>query len=176
MSTAWNIVRTGPLDADGSFYASPDSPGWTGYAELLVSGTAAGSGVLRIDQAGTLQASGHLQVNGQLPAAAAGSAAGGSPPAPVLLTGTNDNAGTLTFGTGSAPSAGQLVLVTFATAWSITGGGAPHIVIAPENAATASLVPFVGVRSVTQFSFNTVNAPAASQANTVYSFSYVVIG
>lgn len=172
----WNTVRTGPLDADGSFYNNPDSPAWQGYIEALLPGVAAGSGVMRIDQAGTLQANGHLQVNGQVPAAAAGTAAGGSPPAPVLLTGTNDNAGTLTFGTGSAPSAGQLVLVTFAIAWAISGGGAPHIVISPENSVTASLVPFVGVRSTTQFSFNTVNAPAAAQANTVYSFSYVVIG
>ena len=125
---------------------------------------------------GNITENGHLQFGGTTPSAAAGGNAGGSPPAPVLTTGSNDGAGNITFGTGTTPGAGTMVQVTFNTAWVIPGGGAPHIVVTPANAATQALGPYVSGQSPTGFGLSVASAPAASQANTTYSFNYVVMG
>lgn len=124
-----------------------------------------------------LNISGHLEaVPGTAPTAVAGSGAGTSPPAPVVTTGSLDNAGKITFGTGSAPAGGVLVAVTFATPWVIPGGGAPHIVAVAANSATAALQIIISGESPTGFNISTVTTPAAGQANTVYAIHYVTVG
>lgn len=125
---------------------------------------------------GSLTVNGHLQFGGTTPLAAAGGNAGGSPPSPVVTTGSNDGAGNMTFGTGTTPGAGTMVQVTFKTAWAIPGGGAPHIILSPANSATQALGLYVSGQSPTGFGVSVATAPAASQANTVYSFNYVVMG
>lgn len=126
--------------------------------------------------AGDLTTSAHIQANGTAPSAAAGSSAGGSPPAPVLQAGANDMAGRITFGTGTAPGAGPQVTVTYATPWNIPGGGNVHVVVTASNNATAALNLYVSGISTTAFTLAAANAPAAGQANTVYSFNYIAIG
>lgn len=54
----WNEVRTGPADADGSFYNNPDSPAWQGFTEWLAPGGVAGTGPWRIDQHGSMSGTG----------------------------------------------------------------------------------------------------------------------
>lgn len=120
---------------------------------------------------------GHIQaIPGTAPAAAAGSNAGTSPPAPVVTTGSLDNAGTITFGTGTTPAAGVMVAVTFATPWVMPGGGAEHIALTPGNTATQALGIYVSGVSPTGFQISCTNAPAAGQGNTVYSVSYLTMG
>ena len=122
---------------------------------------------------GGISTSGHIVSTGAAPGMAAGGSAGGSPPAPVVSTGASDSAGSATFGTGTVPSAGAMVVVTFASSY---GANTPGISLDPANAATGSLVPYISAASGTGFTVSVENAPAASQANTTYAFSYVVIG
>ncbi len=124
----------------------------------------------------TIDGNAHLMFTGTAPSAVAGSNAGTSPPNPVVVTGSNDPAGTVTFGTGTLPASGVMVAVTFNQAWVIPGGGAPHIVISPINVATQALNIYVSGASPTGFNLSCVNAPSAGQANTVYGFSFVVMG
>ena len=125
---------------------------------------------------GDINLAGHLNDTGVAPIVAAGGQAGGSPPAPNVPTGTNDDSGLIGFGTGTTPTAGVMVAITFATAWVVPGGGAPHIVLTEQNLATKNLGLFVTGTSPTGFQVSCVNAPAASQANTVYQFAYHVRG
>lgn len=105
--------------------------------------------------------------------AAAGANAGTSPPTPVS-TGCTDQAGTITFGSGSgSPAAGAQVVVTFSGAWTTAPSA---VVITPNNDATQQLGLWAAKPSTTAFTLSTHSAPGTSQANTVYSFSYVVIG
>lgn len=144
---------------------------FTGFLPLT-GGTVTGA----LTVTGNITENGHLQYGGTTPGVAAGGQAGGSPPAPVLVTGSNDGAGQITFGTGTTPVAGTMVAVTFNTAWVIPGGGAPHIVITPSNAVTQALGIYVSGLSPVGFNLSCANAPAASQANSTYSFAYVVMG
>ena len=114
----------------------------------------------------------HLLLSGgSAPSAAAGAQAGTSPPAPVVVAGSNDTRGQITFGTGTGPAAGTLVGVTFAQAYA----GSPTVLLTPLNAVTAALALYATGISATGFSLGAVNAPAASQANTVFAFSYLII-
>ena len=125
---------------------------------------------------GNITVGGHLQFTAPFPAIAIAGGAGTSPPAPVLVTGSNDGAGTITGGTGTAPNTQPQVAVTFGAAWVIPGGGAPHIVLSSNNSATEALGIFASGASPTGFSIGLVTAPAAGQGNTTYSVSYVVTG
>ena len=123
-----------------------------------------------------LNLTGHLNDLGITPTVNAGGQAGTTPPAPVVPQGTNDDSGLISFGTGTTPAAGVMVAITFATAWVVPGGGAPHIVLTEQNLATKNLGLFVTGTSPTGFNVSCVNAPAASQGNTTYQFSYHVRG
>ncbi len=109
---------------------------------------------------------------GSAPTAAAGTAAGASPPAPVVAAGSNDARGKITWGTGTGAGAGDTVDVTLHTALS----AAPIVLIIPTNAATAGLLPYLAAATTAGFSFGAGAVPADSQANTVYAFNYLVIG
>ncbi|WP_423184308.1 hypothetical protein [Arthrobacter sp. NyZ413] len=93
-------------------------------------------------------------------AQASSAAAGGN--------GANDIAGTLNATAVASPSAGTLVTVTFGTAYATT----PHVVLTPQNAASASCQPYL-TRSSTGFSIACATAPGASAS---LSFDYHVIG
>ena len=105
------------------------------------------------------------------PTAAAGANAGGSPPAPVVNAASNDMRGSLTFGTGTTPALGDLCDVTFAAAY----GAAPFVKLTPTTAAAAALQWYV-TATTGGFVIHSGTAPTASQANTVYGFTWEVIG
>lgn len=108
----------------------------------------------------------------------AGAQAGTSPPSPVRGTNARNSKGTLTFGTGSGPSAGIMVTVTFDTAEIARPGNTvtAQFWVNPLNAATAALNPYIiptlSGTTTSGFTINFPSAPAASQANTVYSVSW----
>jgi hypothetical protein len=119
---------------------------------------------------GDLTTLGHLGSASQnAPTAAAGANAGTSPPAPVK-TGCTDISGKITFGTGTGPGAGAQVVTTFNVAYA----NAPKVVLTPINSASAAL-NFHVATTTTTFTVSCVNAPSASQANTVYGFFYHVL-
>jgi hypothetical protein len=114
----------------------------------------------------------HYLATGSAPTAAVGAQAGSSPPAPVVTTGSNDARGNITFGTGGSSAAGAHVAVTFATAYD----AAPMVMVIARNTATEALGLYVSTKATTGFTLSTTGDSADSQANTVYSFDYAVIG
>jgi hypothetical protein len=118
-------------------------------------------------QGGNTQVLGHVVAVGGSATAAAGANAGTTPPSPVI-SGT-DLDGQVTFGTGTSPSAGSQAVITFSKSYTN-----PRVVITPINSASASLNLYVSATSTT-FTVSSVNAPSASQGNTVYGFNYHVL-
>lgn len=108
--------------------------------------------------------------------ATASGGAGTSPPAPVVTTGSTDVGGTITWGTGTSPNTQAQLAVTFGAAWTIPGGGGPHPVITPLNAATQALGLYISGVSPTGFNVYAAVAPSASQGASTYQFSYIVMG
>ena len=125
---------------------------------------------------GNITENGHLQFGSSAPGIAIAAGAGTSPPSPVLVTGSNDCAGAITWGTGTSTNTQVQVTITFATPWVIPGGGAPHICVTAQNAATAALGIYASGASPTGFQLGVQSAPAASQSNGTYSFNYIVLG
>jgi hypothetical protein len=125
---------------------------------------------------GNLTVNAHLQFGGQTPQAVAGGQAGSSPPSPVMTTGSNDGAGNVTFGSGTGPTTGTQVAVTYFTPWVIPGGGAPHIVITPTNAASQALGLYISGMSPTGFNISSAGTPAATQSNSTYSVNFISFG
>lgn len=118
---------------------------------------------------GNLVVLGHIGCENQnLPTAAAGTNAGTGPPAPVR-TNCSDLSGKITFGTGTAPSAGAQAVITFNVAYLT----APSVIISSINDVTAILTLSV-TSTTTTFTISCHTAPAASQANTTYGFFYHV--
>lgn len=113
-----------------------------------------------------------MTFGGQGPASSATmqSGAGTSPPSPVA-SGTDDTRGNITFGTGTSPTTGALIRIN----WSANKGGIQGVSFAACNAATAALGLYVSANDATGVTLAATNAPTASQANTVYSISYVAI-
>ena len=157
----------------GYNYGGNGTPSGDGFIEFG-SGT---PGVLpfRVDQDGTVTA-GHLAVTGDPVTAAAGPGAGTDPPDPVVTTGSNDNAGVITFGTGTSAMPGDdVVEVTYSVPWMVLNGGVPHVVICPNNVATAQLYIYVNMADNDGFQIGCQNLDDGHAADT-YSFSYIVIG
>ena len=111
---------------------------------------------------------------GTAPTAAAGANAGTAPPAPVVTAGATDTRGNITFGTGTTPAAGAQVVVTFnaGSAYPVIPVG---IMFNALNTATQALGLYVTSITTTGFTLSCTTAPAASQANTIYSFNYLVV-
>jgi hypothetical protein len=105
---------------------------------------------------------------GNSPTAAAGANNGTSPPAPVISG--SDVSGKITFGSGTSPAAGSQVVATFAASYTNA-----RVVITAINSASASLNLYVSAITSTTFTVSSVNAPSASQGNTVYGFYYHVL-
>lgn len=110
--------------------------------------------------------------NGYAPTSSALTNNGGSAPAPVIGTNAGDLRGQLTFGSGTSPSAGAQISVTYSKAC----GTAPIVAVFGLNAATIDAIPYATTTSTTGFQVSFRNAPSASQANTVYSVGWIAIG
>lgn len=110
---------------------------------------------------------------GSAPAGAAATANGTAPPAPTV-TG-NDQRGLVSFGSGTSPTTGTQVTLTFASAtgWVTT---APYVQLQALNAATAALQPYVASCTATVLSIGFGVAPAASQAVGTYKLGYRIEG
>jgi hypothetical protein len=128
-----------------------------------------------IEHTGDVQLDRHITSSSGAPVLAALTANGGSPPAPASGNGdTTDVRGRVLFGSGTSPSAGAQVSVTFSKAYAST----PVIVIVAGNQATAALNPYVDGPSLgtTGFNIGCASAPTASQSGSTYAVEYVVIG
>ena len=117
----------------------------------------------------TLDSSG---VDRNVPVAAMAAGAGTGPPAPVMSANADDYRGTLTFGTGTSPAAGNVATVTFSRVRD--PNRLPVVQLTETTAAFAALQPAVVVSS-TGFTVAVANAPAASQGNTVYGFGWTTV-
>lgn len=106
-----------------------------------------------------------------VPSAAAGANAGTSPPAPVVVAHSQDQRGTITWGSGTTASPGVQVDVTFAVPNFSDG---VTVQLTATNSATATLQPYAANGTGAGFSIATVGDPTDSQANTVYSVNYSV--
>ena len=119
---------------------------------------------------GTLQLTGdlnlthHLTAGGNTPSRSNGPAIGGGGTATVS---GSDTAGSVTINTGSGPSAGCFVTVTFATKFNST----PHVSITPVGATGAGLDYYVN-RTTSSFSICAASAPSSS---TTYVFDYIAL-
>jgi hypothetical protein len=148
----------------------PGSVSLPGQSQPFTTDASANAINQRDNNGGTTNA--HYMSTGEVPTAAAGSNAGSSPPAPILNSNSNDTRGSLTCGTGTSAAAGNLVTVTFDTAYAIV----PIVSIEPLNGAAAALLPYVTSVSTTGFTIAVQSAPASSQANTTYGFSWITFG
>lgn len=164
-----NIISSGDVTAGDDVIATDDITAGGDITATTGNITATAGNI--VATAGNLSGRHHL-ATGSAPTAAAGAQAGGSPPAPVVTAGSNDTRGNITFGTGSSSSAGAHVVVTFNVAF----GSAPVVIPIARNTATEALGLFVSATSTSAFTLSTTGDSADSQANTVYSFDYVVIG
>ncbi len=124
---------------------------------------------------GDLTTASHLIAKGPatIPIVAAQVANGTTPPAPVIVTGTNDNRGNITFGSGATPAAGAQIVVTFGKPFTTT---IPTINLTPTTAATIALGLYISARTLTSFTVAAATAPTASQAATIYGLAYIVEG
>lgn len=102
------------------------------------------------------------------PTAAAGSNAGTTPPAPVVVAGSTDTRGRITFGTGATPAAGNMAVVTFSNPYSV----APYVFATMNSAVGTGL--YITSVTTTGFTIGLSTAPTASQANTTYAVNYQV--
>lgn len=101
------------------------------------------------------------------PTAAAQAANGGSPPS-ATIPGGNDFHGQVSFGSGTSPTTGNQVVVTFNTAFSAT----PTIVLSAATAAAAGCDPYLASTSTTSFTLAFGVAPAASQSAGTYKVNW----
>jgi hypothetical protein len=115
-------------------------------------------------------ANGHLRTlewsaNGvTAPTAAAGANAGTSSPAPVVNSLSTDRSARVTYGTGTAPAAGEQLVITFHKPFV----NVPQPTVSAMNAATQALGLYVSAISTTSVSIASTNAPGISQPNTTY--------
>jgi hypothetical protein len=129
-----------------------------------------------IETVGDVQLDRHIVASNSLigaPVLAALTANGTTPPSPTFSsTGGTDVRGIVRFGSGTSPSSGDQISVTFSNAYS----NAPIVMITPQNAATAALGLYVSSVSTTGFNIAAQNASTASQSGTTYSASFIIIG
>jgi hypothetical protein len=109
---------------------------------------------------------------GAAPSGAAQAANGTGAPA-VTVTG-NDERGTISFGSGTGPTTGNQVIVTYnnSTGWV----AAPTVSLTPSTSAAAAVQPYIAASGTTTFTVGFATAPAASQAAGTYQFSFRVQG
>lgn len=113
----------------------------------------------------TLGVAGAVQVFPQV-SGAPGAAAGAGAPTPAVA-GNNQN-GTVNFGTGAGPAAGEQVVVSY----SQTFNSSPNVQLTPLNAATSALGVFLSSRSGSSFGIGFSSPPAANQPVGTYRVGY----
>lgn len=101
---------------------------------------------------------------------AAGLNAGTGPVAPTAGASSTLYRGQVSFGSGTTPTAGSQVTVTF----SATLPSVPFIVVSPGNAASGTINPTVLNASTTGFTIGAAVAPTGVQAGTVYSVNWLM--
>jgi len=101
---------------------------------------------------------------------AAGLNAGTGPAAPTAGTGSTLYRGSVSFGSGTAPSAGSQVTVAF----SATLPSVPTIVVSPTTAAAGTINPTVLAAATTGFTIGCASIPTPTQAATVYGVNYLI--
>lgn len=109
---------------------------------------------------------------GTIPTAVAGAQAGAGPPAPVVIAGSTDVRGRLTFGTGTAPAAGAMAVVTFAVAYA----AAPFVFVNARSGVTLNTGAYFGGSTTTGFTVSLSTTPLGSQGSGVYDIQWVTIG
>jgi hypothetical protein len=82
----------------------------------------------------------------------------------------NDSRGKVTFGSGSGPTSGAQVNVTFASSNAYVA--TPYVVLTPLNSATAALQPYVSAATATAFSIGFAGTPTGTQVNGTYALNY----
>jgi cytoskeletal protein CcmA (bactofilin family) len=140
--------------------------------DLAVAGATTFSGTVSADQltVQSLQLNGdivvnhHIDTGGATPTRTDGSALGYG--GTVSVNGS-DTAGAITIGTGSSPSSGCFVTITFGKAFN----NVPDVVITPVGAAASGIAYYV-TRSATAFSVCTTSTPPAGQS---FGFDYIAI-
>ncbi len=105
----------------------------------------------------------HVTAGGVTPGRSNGNALGSGGTASVS---GSDTAGSISLSTGSGPSAGCLVTVTFAAKFNST----PHVVVTPIGAAAGGLGYYI-TRTTTSFTVCTTSAPPAGQS---FGFDYLI--
>jgi hypothetical protein len=111
-----------------------------------------------------------MSVTGYTPGGTAGAGAGTSPPAPIVTAGSDNRSGTVTWGTGTSPTTGNQVTVTFGQTFAVV----PVVMFSNGNGPTSGLNVNIQSVTTTGFVISTGNAPAASQANTTYKIAWAV--
>lgn len=103
---------------------------------------------------------------------ARGSAAGADAPAPVAATASNGVRGSISFGSGSAPQAGDQVTVSYPLTLPAPG----FVQLTPGNDATARLLPYVSGSREAGFTIAVASPPASAQSPQSFILNYQVIG
>lgn len=112
-----------------------------------------------------------MSVSGYTPSGTAGAGAGTSPPTPIVTAGSDTHSGIVTWGTGTSPSTGNQVSVSFGFTFATT----PVVMVIPGNGPSSGLDMNVQSVTTTGFVISVGAAPSASEANTYYKAYYAVI-
>ena len=159
------ITKSLALTGNGSIQGQLNVQG-----NLGVTGSGTFNGAISAPQitVSTLQLNGdlnlthHIDAGGSNPSRSYGTALGSGGSASVS---GSDTAGSVTINTGSSPSVGCFVTVTFATPFNST----PHIVMTPVGSSAAGLAYYIN-RSTTNFSICTTSTPPSSVS---FGFDYI---
>jgi hypothetical protein len=153
-----NYAYLGPFGTADVWYSVGGST-----TNISINMRAQGSGTVKLQSKLASQFAG-------TPAVAANAAAGTG--ATVSVSG-NDQRGTITLTTGTGPSAGDQLTLTF-TATGGTYPNAPFVVVCGQGTAiSAALEPYVVSAAAGNFHLGAAVAPAAS---TAYTFNYICMG
>lgn len=170
----YGLIQFSTLNSyiEGNQIYYPAQSGGGGWGIRIESGTSRIRNNIVIQDPGKTALTASVYAPPTVAAVAGSTGAGTTPPAPVVSTGAIDEAGTVTFGTGSGTTGtGAYVTVTFHTAFSMT----PKVTLTPTNAATAVLAPYVLSIGTTSFQIGLGAAAAAAQGNTVYGIAWQTV-
>ncbi|MCA9347809.1 hypothetical protein KC867_00190 [Candidatus Saccharibacteria bacterium] len=176
LQAAGNVTIGGMLDVVSTISTGENlsvAGDINGGGRLDIGGQATIGGNLNVN--GTISAKGinfdeisinRINITGNIPGVAVGSAAGGGGTASISGT---DTAGTVTINTGGGTSPGILATINFTGAFSSNN---PHPVITPNGPGCSSISYYVTNVSSTQFSIAT---STPSPTGTSCKFNYIVI-
>ncbi len=142
-----NVQKSLNVNGGGTFLGAVSAPSLT-------------IGSLQLN--GDLNLTHHLTAGGSTPSRSNGSALGSG--GTVSVSGS-DTAGSVTINTGSGPTAGCFITITFTRKFN----SIPHMVVTPVGSGAAGLQYYIN-RSTSQFSICTTNAAVGS---TTFGFDYI---